>query len=355
VADLQRPIISRIACYGRHLCLLLVTALVSVFGLYTAQANANQLMERKLTLGSITPGATTTHTFNFTYYSATNVGSVRFEYCTSPLPDIPCDAPGGLDLSGAALTNQTGETNFSILSAQPNSIVLARTAAAPTQSASSYTFDPVINPTGTPDTFFVRISTYASEDGTGPLTDFGAVANATTEDVLLSTEVPPILKFCVGLTLGTDCSTADDNLIDLGDLSTSRAAKGSSQMLAGTNADFGLAIAAYGTTMTSGNNTITALANPTVSAPGNGQFGINLRKNSDPPVGEEPSGIGIALPTSRYDIPNKYTFQSGDVVATSPDATDIRIFTASYVVNVPPSQPPGVYTATITYICTASF
>jgi len=61
------------------------------------------------------------------------------------------------------------------------------------------------------------------------------------------------------------------------------------------------------------------------------------------------------VPTSRYDTPNKYAFTPGDVVATSPDATDIRKFTTSYIVNVPPSQPPGVYTATITYICTATF
>jgi hypothetical protein len=126
-------------------------------------------------------------------------------------------------------------------------------------------------------------------------------------------------------------------------------------MMAATNADFGLAIAMYGTTMTSGNNIIPALAVPTPSAPGNAQFGLNLRKNSDPSVGENPSGGGIANPTGLYNIVNKYAFNSGDVVATSPAATDTRKFTASYVVNVTPGQQPGVYTATLTYICTASF
>lgn len=126
-------------------------------------------------------------------------------------------------------------------------------------------------------------------------------------------------------------------------------------MIAATNADFGLAIAAYGTTMTSGNNIIPALTTPTVSAPGNAQFGLNLRNNSDPDIGEDPSGGGVAMPTAAYNIPNRYVFNSGDIVATSPAVTDTRKFTSSYIVNVSSSQPPGVYTATLTYICTATF
>jgi hypothetical protein len=333
-----------------------VVSLAALASLWPAQAAAVPLSERSLRLSDVKPGATTTHAFSFSYASPDAVGSVRLEYCTSPLPDIACVAPAGLDASGAALSDQTGETGFTMASAQPNVLILGRAAAtAPVNNVSTYTFSTIVNPGGAPDTFFVRISTYGSSDGTGAAIDFGAVANATTDNVVLNTEVPPILKFCVGLTLGTDCSTADDNLIDLGDLSPSRAASGSSQMLAATNAQFGLAIAAYGTTMTSGNNTVAALNVPTVSAPGNAQFGINLRKNTDPAVGQEPSGSGISIPTAAYNTPNRYMFRSGDVVATSPDATDIRTFTSSYVVNVTPSQPPGVYTATLTYICTATF
>jgi hypothetical protein len=333
----------------------LVISLTGLGALHPSQASAATLANRSLMVTNVNPGATTSHTFTFSYSSPTNVGSVEFAYCTSPLPDLPCDAPAGIDASGATLTDQNGETNFSMLSASANDLVLSRSLAAPVNNPSSYTFSNVINPTGVPDTFFVRISTFESTDASGAAIDFGAVANATSQNVIVNTEVPPILKFCVGLTLGTDCSTADDNLIDLGDLSTGRAASGSSRMLAATNAEFGLAIAVYGTTMTSGNNVIPALNNPTLSAPGNSQFGINLRKNTDPAVGQEPSGSGISIPTTSYDTPNRYMFRSGDIVATSPDATDVRMFTSSYAVNVSPGQPPGVYTATITYICTATF
>jgi hypothetical protein len=171
----------------------------------------------------------------------------------------------------------------------------------------------------------------------------------------LSAEVPPYLKFCVGLSIGDDCTTAEGNLIDFGDMSRTVASSGTSQMLAATNAEIGLAIAVYGTTMTSGNNVIPALASPTVSAPGNAQFGINLRANSSPPVGQNPSGGGISNPAARYNSPNLFAFGSGDMVATSPNATDTRKFTVSYIANISPAQAPGVYTATLTYICTATF
>ena len=341
---------------SRGLCAVLAIIMLSI-GFVSSQpkAFASQLGLRSLAIGNVNPGATTTHTFTVTFTSSTNVGSIALEYCTSPLPEIVCDAPAGLDASAAVLTSQSGETGFSIGSSTQNKIVLTRPAAPAANNPSVYNFDNITNPSGPPGTFYVRIATYESTDASDPQTDFGAVVNSTTQAVGISSEVPPILKFCVGLTLSTDCTTTDDNLIDLGDLQTSSAGKGSSQMLAATNAQFGLAIAAYGTTMTSGNNVIPALDKPTVSAPGNGQFGINLRKNSDPNVGEEPVGVGIINPTTDYNISNKYVFRSGDTVATSPDATDTRKLTASYIVNVPPSQVPGVYTATLTYICTATF
>jgi len=203
--------------------------------------------------------------------------------------------------------------------------------------------------------FFVRISTYQSVDASGTRLDYGSVVNSINQGVNISTEVPPILKFCVGLTLGDDCSTDSDSVVNLGDLKTNAVAKGSSQMIAATNAEFGLAIAVYGTSMTSGNNVIAPLINPTISAPGNAQFGLNVRKNTDPVVGQDPSGPGVVVPAARYDTPNRYAFTSGDLVATSPVATDSRKITASYIVNISPAQPPGVYTATLTYICTATF
>jgi hypothetical protein len=279
-----------------------------------------------------------------------------FEYCTSPLLEVTCDAPVGMNATNAILTQQIGEGGYFILTGQTNRIILTRAPSLPpTVNPSSYIFDNIKNPTDIAKTFYVRITTYGTTDATGPETDFGAVVNTTTQGVEVNTEVPPYLQFCVGVTISGDCTTAADNLVDIGTLASSKVSSGTSQMMVATNGDFGLVIGMYGTTMTSGNNIIAALNAPTVSAPGNAQFGLNLRDNSNPNVGSNPSGGGIAAPTAKYNTPNRYAFTSGDTVVTSDDVTDTRKFTVSYIANVPPDQAPGVYTATLTYICTATF
>lgn len=339
------------------LILFLALVLCSAAVITPVLTLAAPLDSRSLRLENIDPGAVTTHTFTFTHgTTGTPVGSVMFEYCTSPLMQITCVTPSGMDATSATLSNQTGEIGYSVLSTQANQIILTRNPAAlPTSNPSSYTFENVSNPTGQFQTFYVRITTYENIDATGTAIDFSAVANATVGKIFISSKVPPYLKFCVGISLSDDCSSADESVVDLGTLSPTEASSGESQMIAATNAEFGVAIAVYGTTMTSGNNTIPALALPTLSAPGNAQFGMNLRDNSDPNVGQEPTGAGIANPTAQYNIPNRYVFDSGSVVATSPNVTDTRKFTSSYIVNISPSQPPGVYTSTLTYICTATF
>jgi hypothetical protein len=335
---------------------LLLLGLAAGLGMPFQQAQALQLQERSLRIENPTASETTRHTFKFSYTTTgVPVGSIMFEYCTSPLLEITCDSPAGMNASGAVLTQQIGEGGYFVLTAQTNRIILTRAPSLPpTVNPSSYIFDNIVNPSNT-DTFYVRITTHGSTDATGPYIDFGAVTNSATAGVQLNSEVPPYLKFCVGVTITGDCATAEGNLVDLGTLTPNSVASGSSQMMAATNADFGLVIGMYGTTMTSGNNVISALSSPTVSAPGNAQFGINLRNNSDPDVGDDPSGGGIASPAAKYNIPNRYAFASGDTVASSGDVTDTRKFTVSYIANVPPSQAPGVYTATLTYICTATF
>lgn len=320
------------------------------------RASADTLQLRSLAVSNPTSGATTSDTFNFTYQTAATIGSVVFEYCDSPLPELPCVAPAGLDASGAVLQNQSGATGFAIVSTATNEIVIGRVPAGIAgHFPASYGFSGVTNPTGPPQAFYARIRTYTSSDGSGSEVDNGSVVNSTTQSVHISTEVPPILDFCVGQSIPTDCSSASGDVADLGVLRSSSVATGTSQLLAATNADFGLAITANGTTMTSGNNIIPALDTPTASAPGHAQFGMNLRANTSPPIGQNPNGPGIANPTSQYNIPNRFVFHPGDVIATSPDTTDTRKFTVSYITNVPSIQPAGVYTATLTYICTASF
>ncbi len=317
-------------------------------------AVAGQLQQRSFSIASSVPSALTNHEFTFTYESPSSVGSLVFQYCTTPLFNDTCTAPTGLDVSGVNLLGQGGETGFSTFSATSSQVVLTRAPAPVTQPSSQYVFSNAINPSSNA-TFFVRISTYASTDGTGTNTDAGTVANSITQTVNISTQVPPILDFCVGVTIAGDCSTARGNFIQLGDLNPNFSSSGTSQMWVGTNALNGYLIDVLGTTMTSGNNIIAPLAVPTPSAAGNQQFGINLRANSSPRVGADVQGPGTAQPTANYNTPNAFTYKSGDPVVAAGNSSDWQRFTASYIVNVTSAQPPGIYNTTVTYICSAAF
>ena len=126
-------------------------------------------------------------------------------------------------------------------------------------------------------------------------------------------------------------------------------------MQAQTNAANGYAITVNGTTLASGVNTIPALASQTTSNLGVGQFGLNLRQNTVPAVGGDPNGTGSGAVNANYNTSNQYRFNNGDVVAGATLPTDANTFTSSYIVNIGGSQAAGVYTSTMTYICTASF
>ncbi len=337
---------------------VLITVLLCSFCIFPQRASAAQLSPRSLFVLDNNVRAVTTHRFTFNYVNpSASVGVVEILYCTSPLESLPCVAPNGLDASAASLASQSGESGFTLNSTTANSLILTRTAAVPNPAtSSSYTFNGVRNPDPPEQSFYARIHTYTNL-GDPSYIDFGSVVNATAHSIFIQGEVPPILKFCVGVTIPGDCSTAEGNIVELGNMSTAFASSGTSQMQVGTNAEFGVAIAVYGTTMTSGNNSLPALTAPTASAPGASQFGLNLRQNTIPNVGTDVT-MGFdahIVPTARYNIMNRYTFASGDTIAVSSRPTNMQTLTASYLANISRSQAPGVYTATMTYICTAMF
>lgn len=301
--------------------------------------------------------ATTNYRFSFDTASSGTIGSIRFQLCTnSPLQGDPCTVPSGLDMLGATLLSQSGMTGFTISPlTTANELILTRTAAATTPLATAYEFGNIVNPDGI-GTYFGRIETFASEDITGPSVDFGGLAFQINGGLTLQTEVPPYLLFCTGITIQAyDCDTATGSYIDFGDFSPSITNTGTTQLLVGTNAEFGYTLRVTGTTLTSGVNTINQLASPDVSKRGQSQFGMNLRANSTPPVGNNVVGPGTATVAAGYNQPNFYQFNNGDVIASSVTTDAYRMFTASYMVNVSQNQAPGYYVATLVYIALASF
>lgn len=308
---------------------------------------------------STEPNVKTSYTVSLDYMTMAPVGSLDLLFCMSPIPYEPCVTPPGLDITQATLSSQIGETGFAISQKSSNRIVLSRASTMITSpgSKSSYTFSNITNPTDPSKAFAIRLKSHASTDATGSQIDFGSVRGQVGKGIVIETQVPPMLIFCVAQEVADNCaSTNDVYYSDMGTLSEDDTLRTQSQMAVGTNASGGFAITANGATLTAGTTEIEGLTQPSNSQPGRNQFGINLVENTELSVGKNPEGDWAnAVPTTNYNQANKFTYVSGDVIAQSPNVSLMKKFTVSYIVNVSPSLRAGVYTTTINYIASGRF
>lgn len=318
---------------------------------------AKRLQDRSIYMNSTEAGASTFYRISFRYMSADPVGSVELLFCEDPIPHHPCVTPAGMNVAGASMAEQAGETGFTLASASTNRLVLQRSPSAPSGSRAAYTFNGMVNPVVTGSAFAVRLKTFASTDASGPQIDFGSMRAEITEPIRIESQVPPMLIFCLAQEVQYNCAgTNDIYYSDMGELSPSSTLTAQSQMAVGTNASGGFAITANGAPLSAGTKVISSLGQPTESRQGENQFGINLVANTAPNVGVDPEGEWAnAVASTDYGQPDKYKFQSGDVVAYSPNVSLMKKFTVSYIVNSSPNLKAGVYTTTITYIASGRF
>jgi len=316
-----------------------------------------RFQERSLYMNSTTPGETTSYIVGFRYMSALAVGSVDMLFCIDPIPYHECVTPPGLDASKAVLSEQSGDTGFSIQSKSTNRIVLTRPPAIVMGIGSSYTFDNIVNPSDNNQSFSIRLKSHSTTNATGPQIDFGSVKGQVTRDIMIETQVPPMLIFCVAEEVEENCTDTNDTFYaDMGTLNPDSTLTAQSQMAVGTNASGGFAITANGIPPAAGTNVINSLATPTLSTPGVNQFGINLVENTSPVVGKDPEGTWAnAIASEDYGTPDLYKFVPGDVIAYSPNVSLMKKFTVSYIVNSNKDLRAGVYSTTITYIASGRF
>lgn len=340
--------------------------------------DAAQITDRTLTLqegtagdGGSKPGGTVDHKFDFDVpTTGTAIGSIKFEYCDTAQVSA-CSAPTGMDATGVSLGAQSGgATGFTIGNGTDapaptaNVVYITRASASnPTQATLSYTLDDVQNPTTANYTFYVRISTYAASDGTGTAIDTGSVAASTANEIDFTGIMPETLVFCTGATVDVTCQTITNDTIDFGLFSPTATVSATSEMAASTNGESGYAVTVSGATLTSGSNTIDAIGGTaTTSSIGTSQFGLNLVDNATPNVGTNVTpafdgGDYLGQPSAQYDTADNFAFNASasQTVAASTGPSAAQEYTISYIVNVAGNQPPGVYTTTLTYICTPTY
>ncbi len=341
----------------RVLTSVLLVLLVAPIVVFIHNAEGLTLSPRTIKVGTSQPSAITSHNYSFNTLATSTVGSIKFEYCINDaFVGTPCVPPSGLNVQNPTLSLQAGIFGFTLHpTSTANTIIITRPPTPVLPTAVGITFNGVTNPSTVNQPVYIRMSIHATTDATGPYSDEGAVVLAITNGVGTNAFVPPFLIFCVAVTVEPNCSSTGGVYVGMGELSSTSPRSGTSQFAGATNDVSGYSVAILGSTMTSGNNVIPALASATNSVPGTGQFGINLRSNSIPSSGSNPTGAGTLFPTAPYNSINQYTFVPGATIASSSISTEFNRMTVSYIANIAQDQPPGVYSTTLTYVATASF
>lgn len=355
--------------------LALVGLLAPLFVPLTAQAVA--LTARSITLQSSAASASTNYVFSFKPGTSGNIGTIKFEVCDSPVETVGCVNTGnssGASLAGASLQSQSGISSFQVGAGTPpapstHTFWIYNNTPQNINSSTvvSVTLSSVINPSAANKQFYGRMTTYSDSAGSVEV-DYGAVSVSTANQMVVSGVMPESLIFCVG-TSGTDCGNITGSAASLGVFSPLNTNVATSVMSASTNAGSGYVITMTGTTLTSGSNTIPAMGDQSLnstgctnscsSSAGSSQFGTNVRANNLASAGgnfgADVTGLGTGSAMNGYAVANSFRFFAGDTVAAVGGVSKDNLYTNSYMVNVGGDQPAGVYTSTLTYICTASF
>lgn len=140
---------------------------------------------------------------------------------------------------------------------------------------------------------------------------------------------------------------------NLGVLSTERTATKVTTVKVRNNFEGGYSLQIVGESPKFGSHVLATPSIPTPSEMGKEQFGINLTKNTIPPVGELPRQVSTVEgeeiiygePVADYATPNEFMYINGDVIAQSLLESGRTDFTISMIINISNNTPSGNYTS----------
>jgi len=380
--------------------LLTLTAPIFLITGGKVAASAGQVQFRSIQLSddtTNTSGSTANYNVQFNIATTGAVQAVVVDFCnTDPIPGDACVAPTGFSLTGASYTAGTNTAGYSTTVANSGRTFDLSNASATSLSSGatiSFAITGVTNPTVV-GTFYARIFTFAlttdattwissASDGstTTGYVDYGGVAIAIAQTIVVTAKVQEQLTFCVYI---TTCGT--QAIINLGDahdvLSTSAPfIDNTSTYFLSTNASHGAVVYLKGTTLTSGSNTIPAAGStpflygtpstnvdffgvcsynssgavPTVATDylGTSNGGSCATTVTDTGGTAVLTSLGTPYATFGFNSTNT-TSTYGDLLATlaAPGATTNQLALAAGV-NL--TQPSGIYTTTLQLIATGTY
>jgi len=170
--------------------------------------------------------------------------------------------------------------------------------------------------------------------------------------------------------------------MDLGVLSTVITSANTATFTVSDYTSYGYVVQVFGTPPAYNGHQLTAMGNNTspASAGAAEQFGINLRANNSPNVTgsadplEVPDNAAFGSSTfsygqagnygqggttygvdRTYSVPNKYTFNSGDIIASASKTSGPTLYTISFLANITNVTPGGRYAGNLTFVATGTF
>ena len=340
---------------------LVLSFIVVNFGFITPnEAMAASLTSLSDTTSNLTAAAVSNHTIKFTTPTGVASGQtiiLTFDNATSipagltfadiDLQDDGVDvvlaaAPAGATW-GAVRTSATVITFTNGTTAvAAGSVVTIKTGTNATGGVNQITNGPV-------GTTTLRI--------TGSFGDTGVIAMSIIANgvVAVSAQVLSTLSFTISSnaiyfgnlkSAGSSCWAQNT---DPGNVTCPTVAEAEAfNMTASTNGGTGYTVSVQGPTLTSGANTITALAASTAPAIGSEQFGIRIN-----PTGG--SGVVPALYGTAGQYAYTGTATTPATVASSATASATTTYSVRYIANIAPLTEAGNYTASHTYVATGNF
>ena len=117
-------------------------------------------------------------------------------------------------------------------------------------------------------------------------------------------------------------------------------------------------------------HTLNPLSSPTASSPSTEQFGINLVANSScagvnngnggtiagsAGPAQNPTGFGFGVVAAGYNTACSFKYVNGDTIASSPSTSGETDYVISYLFNIAPNTPSGLYAFNQTLVATSTY
>lgn len=219
------------------------------------------------------------------------------------------------------------------------------TVATQTLQSPNYRFDE--SAIGTGGLMQGSSSNYKITSATGDLSVGSAESSNFQVEAGSRTSPDPTLTF--------EVMTAE---ADFGEFSAATTATSTASFSVINYTSYGYVVQLVGAPPKYGNNEITAMSATAASQPGIEQFGVNLVANTSPEsfgtnIDNGSFGHGSVAPN--YATPNQFRYVSGETIASAPKSSGKTVYTLSYIVNVTPLTPSGMYTSDQTLVVTGTY